>query len=697
MPSTIKDHLMSPIHVFIKICLVACLLATSIRAQSSDSLSDLSLADLMNIEIQLASGSKATTVKKAPGIVTVITREDIVTSGARDLMDVLMEVPGFYFGTDIMGVVGVGVRGQWAHEGKLLLMIDGMPMNEHAFSNLEFGYHYPLENVAQIEIIRGPGSALYGGYAELSVINIITRATPQFSGLSAGATYGSMVDAAGHQGVNLSTAFTAGEAHLQAMGRYGQETKSNKTYTDIFGDSMAMKNDAASASYFGQLSLQWRDLECRVLYDRYDLTQRDEYDHILGAPVHNVFDILNTQVHYAIRPAEGIVLTPSLFYSFQSPWNAPYSAAAQNYPYHAQISTLTGGLDASADVGPAINLTGGVSGTYNHIRKPVSVEYGLDAYDAAEFALYNGTDTMSSWNLALYAQCLAALEVVDVTAGLRYEYNNLYGSSVAPRIAVTRALDKLHFKALLSGAFRSPGLENINQNYIMIGEGYPADSIKPEQTWTAEIEAGFSPAQEVNFTVNSYFLRINSPIVYNYYLDTAENSFEGYENHNPMSTWGIETSALIRYPLFSLKASYSYYRAIEIGAEPYRVSGHNEVTLGAPAHKVSLTPVITVLPALSIAPTLIWNSSVYAYTYTDTMQIDSANYEAQISELPQVFLVNVHLQYALPMPAGLTLGAGIRNLLDDRALLAQAFNGGHAPLPGRGREFYANVQYDFKW
>ena len=83
-------------------------------AQAYDS---LSLEDLMNIKITVAS-IKELTPRQSPGIITYITAEDIRNLGARDLMEVLRHVPGFEFGTDVEGIIGLGVRGNWAHEGK---------------------------------------------------------------------------------------------------------------------------------------------------------------------------------------------------------------------------------------------------------------------------------------------------------------------------------------------------------------------------------------------------------------------------------------------------------------------------------------------------------------------------------------------------------------------------------------------------
>ncbi|MBL7925193.1 MAG: TonB-dependent receptor plug domain-containing protein, partial [Bacteroidia bacterium] len=123
----------------------------------------LSLEELMNIKITVAS-IKELSPRQSPGIVSYITAEDIRNMGARDIMEVLRSVPGFEFGVDVEGVVGLGVRGNWAHEGKVVLFIDGQEMNESLYSTLQFGNHYPIDHIERIEIIRGPGSALHGGF-----------------------------------------------------------------------------------------------------------------------------------------------------------------------------------------------------------------------------------------------------------------------------------------------------------------------------------------------------------------------------------------------------------------------------------------------------------------------------------------------------------------------------------------------------
>jgi len=63
-------------------------------SDEDDSMLDMSLEDLLNIKVTIASGSKGMTLRESPGIVTLITKEEIFNSGARDLIDVLNLVPG---------------------------------------------------------------------------------------------------------------------------------------------------------------------------------------------------------------------------------------------------------------------------------------------------------------------------------------------------------------------------------------------------------------------------------------------------------------------------------------------------------------------------------------------------------------------------------------------------------------------------
>jgi outer membrane receptor protein involved in Fe transport len=129
--------------------------------------------------ITLATGSKQS-VRRAPAVATVITAEDIAAMGATDLDQVLETVPGLHVSSNVIGytpnylIRGIGVNGPT--NPQVLVLQNGIPMTvSYPGDGGQARGGWFLENVARIEIIRGPGSALYGAEAFAGVINIITR------------------------------------------------------------------------------------------------------------------------------------------------------------------------------------------------------------------------------------------------------------------------------------------------------------------------------------------------------------------------------------------------------------------------------------------------------------------------------------------------------------------------------------------
>jgi outer membrane receptor for ferrienterochelin and colicin len=161
------------------------------------------LEELINSLISVSS-KKAMNTRETPGIISLITEEEIKNSGARDLIDVLRLIPGIDFGVDVEGVVGLGMRGNWANEGKILILLDGQETNEIMFASSQLGNRFPIDLIKRIEIIRGPGSAIYGGYAEYGVVNIITKQAEDINGIFASATYGQMQKDYGRKNISLA-------------------------------------------------------------------------------------------------------------------------------------------------------------------------------------------------------------------------------------------------------------------------------------------------------------------------------------------------------------------------------------------------------------------------------------------------------------------------------------------------------------
>lgn len=114
--------------------------------------------------------------------------------GARNLMDVLKMVPGIGISRNEQGFFMFDIRGiSTVSSEKILLMIDGHSLNKNYIgSGLKFiADHLSVKNIRQVEVVRGPGSALYGTNAFVAVINVITKDTKDLEGLEVFLTGGS--------------------------------------------------------------------------------------------------------------------------------------------------------------------------------------------------------------------------------------------------------------------------------------------------------------------------------------------------------------------------------------------------------------------------------------------------------------------------------------------------------------------------
>ena len=138
--------------------------------------------------IVVTASKQAQRVSEAPAIVSVVTAETIKKMGAKSLIEVLNTLPGFtmlrYVNAQRLPVV----RGIASKDG-VLVLFDGITVND-AFEGTFNFYERDLSDVERIEIIRGPGSALYGGYALVSVINIITKKYKEKDSYNINGSYG---------------------------------------------------------------------------------------------------------------------------------------------------------------------------------------------------------------------------------------------------------------------------------------------------------------------------------------------------------------------------------------------------------------------------------------------------------------------------------------------------------------------------
>ena len=642
-------------------------------AQNQKKYDEMTLEELLNQTVSVTS-ARGQSFRESPGIVTVITAEEIENSGARDLIDVLQMVPGFSFGADVEGVVGLGVRGNWGHEGKVLLLVDDQEFNEPLYTSLQFGNHFPLHSISRIEIIRGPGSAIYGGYAELAVIRIITKTAEETNGVRVLGTYGRMADVLGRSALALSVGkkFKDFRFGLHASG--GTGNRSDQTYTDLFGNQYSMAGNSRLDPGSANLAAGYKGLDFRFLVDRYSTTNRDAYDQISETPLDADFDSYFFETKYTAHVGPRLVFTPRFRFKHQVPWHNVSTASDRLTYYDHQIDRYSGGLNVLFTANDRFTLTAGTE----LYRDEASITN--DATDPWYFR--GGLSSVNYRNAAFFSEGLLSTAVGNFTVGARISDHSQFGSSFVPRFGYTKVHGRFHVKALVSRAFREPSVENIDVNPL----------IKPERTTALEFEAGYQLAERSFLSANIFDLTINKPIIYSY---DPETEMEGYYNAGQSGSRGFEVDYRYKHEKGYAGLSYSYYTtAGKNDVDAYRVANRTNVLLGLPAHKLTAQFSANLGHDMHLTPSLVYLGNRWGYTY-DQSQCGCEDPSGQLSKLDSVLLANVYLRAENVFQSGLEFGVGVFDLFNQKDYYAQPYNGLHGPLPGPSREFVVRLGYQW--
>ena len=143
----------------------------------------------MNVKVETVYGASKflQNVSDAPASVTIVTADEIERYSYRTLAEILASVRGFYVIYD-RNYTYVGVRGfsrPGDYNARILFLIDGHRHNDDIYDGSDVGTVFPLDIglIDHVEIIRGPGSAVYGTGAVVAVVNVVTRRGRDLNGL----------------------------------------------------------------------------------------------------------------------------------------------------------------------------------------------------------------------------------------------------------------------------------------------------------------------------------------------------------------------------------------------------------------------------------------------------------------------------------------------------------------------------------
>jgi len=521
-----------------------------------------------------------TKISKAPSIVTVVTAEEIKNLGYHTFVEILRTVPGFEILKDgSNGVVVPAVRGITS-SNKVRLMLNGHFVNS-PFTGSAFGRFddFPVENIKKIEIIRGPGSAMYGENAFTAVINIITKDAKDIDGVKVSSGYGSFDT----YEENVVFGKTYGKVDITGMLHYRQTSGFDGI---IESDRQTILDNNLSSFGYPAVSQapgsvhdgrQEYDMNLKVTYKDFyfeGLYINKNVSPFIGGPQYALTDESQVrdnyvfgEVGYKKKYEEKFTIKPRLYYdqfdldnyieSLPEGTTVPFDTdgdgnydTLNTYPDgfigNGKVTQKIVGTEIPIDYelfdGNIITL-GFEYRLINQTNIEFSSNFHPATYDVLD-SVHNFSDTYPFlkeatrriWSVYLQ-DTWDITDTLNLTLGARHDHYNDFGGATSPRSALTWAFMKdASLKLLYGEAFRAPNFVEMfttNQPAIQGNE-----DLDPETIRTYEIGLSYRFNKYVTSGIN-YFNNDIKDLIVRRTLESNQNTSR-YENSGDANIQGVE-------------------------------------------------------------------------------------------------------------------------------------------------------------
>lgn len=564
------------------------LLCSFTYAQSDSSLTDLrSLENMLNQQVHSASRYWQY-ISDIPLSVSVITRKEIDLWGCSTLSEVLAKVRSFYLTYDgnytYLGVRGFSRPGDY--NNRILVTINGHSLNENIYDGVYIGpeFGYPIDMIERIEIVRGPGSSVYGASAVFAVINIITRSGGEVSGGNVQSVFespGKMYYSASY-GERITQNLEA----FISLGRYqspGREYFFSEFNTPADNNGRThreMDKETADGAF---LMLKYKSLTLQAGGStRLKNVPTASYNTIFNDPALTTQDDrFFSELQFDDYVSENIQLSSRLAfdnYFFRG-----------NYPY---LDNNIRTLNTEKSLGQWMLFDNQVQWDFSEIS---SLLAGAEVQRHAN-ALYEfGYDNLVSfrinsplWLTSFYLQSdNHILNDLTISLGGRVDKYSSLSAELSPRVGIIYNLTTAQtFKLLFGKTFRRPNLyetyyEDPATNFVR------SQGLTPERIRSYEFVFQNRFYADAILSLSAYYNEMR------YLIDVMEDANSGeqmYKNSGNINSYGLEL-------VFDAKITTGWRTFVTGGIYSTREEGSKEVITNSPGSvfkwNVSYTPSAT--------------------------------------------------------------------------------------------------------
>jgi outer membrane receptor for ferrienterochelin and colicin len=557
-------------------------------------------ADLVPVEEVTAASRVTEMVEDAPSSVSIITAQELRAMAYPTIAEAVRGVRGVFL-TDDTSYETVGFRGfstPGGYGARVLVLVDGQPTNDDYVGSSYVGYdaRADIDDIQRIEIIRGPGSALYGTGAFFGVINLVTRDR----------------DAPTHGEVAVSTADN-GVGHARATAQV-QFSKDGGAWTsvavargagrDYFFQEYA--SDPATGGYArGIDGFQTETATGRIWYKaltaQWLLTSRDktlpsgEFQTIFGDPRMHFVDTRGLlEVRFEPNVSREVQLLSRAhlnLYDFVD--FLPYTEA-QGGPARESFRGRWIGLEQRAVFTPvpAVRLTAGGE---------VQRHFETDQTGQNDQGFYLARNDPYSVIAGYAVADITPSRALKLSAGSRLDYYSNFGSSLNPRAAViVRPYEAGNLKIVVGKAFRAP---SVYEHYYTGPTQIPGLALRPEEIVSGEVELTHRLSSALSATVATYANYVTNLIV----LDgegTAQSPNQYVNSTSPIETIGAELELRREWREgWMVGASYAYQRSQYLNDGPPGGPAPLRDVPNSPNHLASLKAAAPIVGSLLNAMT----------------------------------------------------------------------------------------------